>query len=93
MYFETKDLAVGYNGRPLIEHIDIGIRKGGILCLIGPNGSGKSTLIKLLCGLYQTDSGQIFIDGWNIADLAPEALELLERLSRQAEQEREEETG
>lgn len=46
MYFETNDLAVGYNGKPLIEHINIGIRKGGILCLIGPNGSGKSTILR-----------------------------------------------
>lgn len=46
MYFETQKLSVGYNGKPLIEGIDIGIWKGGILCLIGPNGSGKSTILR-----------------------------------------------
>ena len=39
-YFHTEGLTVGYDGRPLISDIEIGIEKGGILTLIGPNGGG-----------------------------------------------------
>ena len=45
-YFETKDLAVGYNGKILIHDINIQIERGKILTLIGPNGAGKSTILK-----------------------------------------------
>ena len=40
------ELSVGYNGKPLIEHINIGVKKGEIVTLIGPNGSGKSTILQ-----------------------------------------------
>lgn len=46
IYFETKDLAVGYHGKPLIHDITFSIEKGEIVTLIGPNGSGKSTILK-----------------------------------------------
>ena len=45
-YFTTEKLTVGYDGKPLISDISIGIEKGEILTLIGPNGSGKSTILK-----------------------------------------------
>ena len=45
-YFQMDELSVGYNGKPLIEHINIGVKKGEIVTLIGPNGSGKSTILK-----------------------------------------------
>ncbi|MCI8539300.1 MAG: ABC transporter ATP-binding protein [Oscillospiraceae bacterium] len=74
MYFETKDLAVGYNGRPLIEHIDIGIRKGGILCLIGPNGSGKSTILRSITRHLAKLGGVVSIDGRDLSGLSNRAL-------------------
>lgn len=66
-YFETKSLAVGYNGKTLIHDIDIALEKGGILTLIGPNGSGKSTILKTLArqlaairGTVTVDEGELF---------------------------------
>ena len=61
-YFETKDLTVGYHGRPLIENISIGIEKGEIVTLIGPNGSGKSTILKSITRHLATIAGTVFID-------------------------------
>lgn len=66
MYFETKDLTVGYHGKPLIEHIDIGIGKGGILCLIGPNGSGKSTILRSITRHLAKLGGTVAIAGENL---------------------------
>ena len=69
MYFETKDLSVGYNGRPLIEHIDIGIHMGGILCLIGPNGSGKSTILRSITRHLAKLGGVVTIDGKDLSGM------------------------
>ena len=44
-YLETKDLSVGYHGKPLIEDIALHVQRGRIVTLIGPNGSGKSTTV------------------------------------------------
>ena len=62
-YFTTKDLAVGYDGKALIEDIGISLKRGDILTLIGPNGSGKSTILKSLSRQLELIAGDI-----NIAD-------------------------
>lgn len=62
-YFTTERLTVGYDGKPLISDIDIGIEKGEILTLIGPNGSGKSTILKSITRHLETISGVVAIDG------------------------------
>ena len=43
------------------------------MALVGENGSGKSTVIKLLCGLYQPEEGEILADGQPIGQLSPES--------------------
>ena len=47
-YIYTKNMAVGYDKIPLIEEIEIHVKRGEIVTLIGPNGSGKSTILKSL---------------------------------------------
>lgn len=46
-YLQTQDMTVGYD-KPLIEHIDLRLRRGEIMTLIGPNGAGKSTILKTI---------------------------------------------
>ena len=48
-YLQTQDMTVGYD-KPLIEHIDLRLRRGEIMTLIGPNGAGKSTLFRTILG-------------------------------------------
>ena len=62
-YFHLDQLTVGYNGKPLIDQIQVGIHKGEIVTLIGPNGSGKSTLLKLICGILKPYKGKVLING------------------------------
>jgi putative ATP-binding cassette transporter len=45
---------------------DLKISRGEIVFLVGGNGSGKSTAMKLICGLYQPDSGSIRVDGVDV---------------------------
>ncbi len=65
-----------YPGRkePALRDVSFAMAPGTRTALVGHNGSGKSTLVKLLCGLYQPDSGHIFIDGQDVAQMSPDAL-------------------
>ena len=62
-YLETKDLTVGYHGKPLIEDVSLHVQRGKIVTLIGPNGSGKSTILKTIIGQLSKVSGTVFLDG------------------------------
>lgn len=61
VYFRTADLAVGYQGKALIENINVALEKGEILTLIGPNGSGKSTILKSITKHLAVIGGDSFV--------------------------------
>jgi putative ATP-binding cassette transporter len=52
--------------------IDLSFKPGGVVFIIGGNGSGKTTLVKLLCGLYMPENGNILLDGRSIGDSSKE---------------------
>jgi ATP-binding cassette subfamily B protein len=58
----------------VLESVSIDIRPGEIVALVGRNGSGKTSLTKLLCRLYDPDSGQIAIDGIDLREFAADDL-------------------
>ena len=69
-FFCTKQLTVGYNGKPLIKDIEIRLNKGQILTLIGPNGSGKSTILKSITKHLKNICGTVYIDNRSIDDMS-----------------------
>lgn len=54
--------------KPVLKNITFSIRKGEKISIVGLNGAGKSTLVKLMCRMYQADSGVILVNGRNIYD-------------------------
>lgn len=62
-YFHLDHLTVGYDKKPLIKDICIGIEKGEIVTLIGPNGSGKSTILKSITRQLKLVGGNVEFDG------------------------------
>lgn len=78
-YLYTEDLAVGYHGQPLIEHICLRLRHGEIMTLIGPNGSGKSTILKSVIRQLSPIRGTVYLDGRPMDRMT--ALETARRLS------------
>ena len=67
----TKDLCKNYRHQKANDRISITVRKNSIYGLLGPNGAGKSTLLKIITGMIQPSSGEIFFDGrkWERKDL------------------------
>lgn len=59
---EAKSLSFSYEGVDILQDINLTIRKGEFITLMGPSGSGKSTLLRLLTGLAQPKSGEVFVD-------------------------------
>lgn len=55
------------NGVPILNHINLNIQAGQVVGIVGRSGSGKSTLTRLIQRLYVPESGQILIDGQDIA--------------------------
>ena len=66
-----RDVTFAYPGSgraPVLEHFDLTIPAGSSLAIVGQNGAGKTTLAKLLCRLYDPQSGAIEIDGTDLRD-------------------------
>ncbi|HXP19331.1 MAG TPA: ATP-binding cassette domain-containing protein [Streptosporangiaceae bacterium] len=63
-----RDVSFSYAGRsrPVLDHLDLTIPAGTSLAVVGLNGAGKTTLIKLLCRLYDPDTGTIEVDGQDL---------------------------
>ncbi|HHW37697.1 MAG TPA: ABC transporter ATP-binding protein [Bacillales bacterium] len=62
-----------YGKKEVVKNINLTINQGEIFALLGHNGAGKSTLIKMLTGLIQNSSGQISINGIDVAPFQKEA--------------------
>lgn len=68
-YFHMNNMTVGYNKKPLIKDIEIGINKGEIITLIGPNGSGKSTILKSISRNLELLAGCVTLENNEIRDM------------------------
>ena len=73
-YLKMKNLAVGYDGKPLIRDINTGINKGEIVTLIGPNGSGKSTILKSITKQLKLIGGTVVFDKKSIGEMSYKTL-------------------
>lgn len=67
-------LQVGYNHRPVLDHLSIEIAPGTVTALVGPNGSGKSTLLKTLARLLKPTDGAVLLDGKAIHTMSSAAV-------------------
>lgn len=71
---EFRDVYVAYEeGRPALNGVSFTVAAGQKIALVGPTGAGKSTVMALLLGFIRPDSGQILINGTDLAALDIEA--------------------
>lgn len=70
-----KNATFGYQSyNPVLENINVEIKKGEMIGIVGHSGSGKTTLINLIMRLYDVNEGAIIIDDVNIKDISQSAL-------------------
>jgi len=55
---------------PALHGINLAVKPGQCVALVGPTGAGKSTLVSLLSRFYEATSGEILLDGRNVADIS-----------------------
>ena len=60
---EMRDIHISFGGIKAVDHVSVDLMPGEVVGLLGHNGAGKSTLIKILSGAYQSDGGEIYING------------------------------
>ncbi len=58
-----EQLSTGYNGKTVVENINLSLARGKTLAVIGESGSGKSTLARALVGLLADTAGKVTFDG------------------------------
>ena len=60
---QIKDVTKKYNGKPVVDAVNLEIPKGKVISFIGPNGAGKSTVMGIISRLIAKDSGLVSFDG------------------------------
>ena len=66
---ELKDVGFEYEStQPILEHIDLTIKRGETTAIIGPSGCGKSTLADLLLRMYDPTEGRISVNGKDVSE-------------------------
>ena len=65
-FLRAEGLNKRFGGVAAVQNVSLLVPKGAIFAVIGPNGAGKSTLLNLLSGIYQPDSGQLSLEGYNL---------------------------
>ena len=71
---EVRGLSKAFGGVRAVADVSFTIGEGEFLAMIGPNGAGKSTCFNMINGQLAPDSGEILLQGKNIAGLAPRAI-------------------
>ena len=59
----VRGLTKAYDGRTVVDHLDLAVHDGEVLGLIGANGAGKTTTVEILQGLRRQDSGEVRVFG------------------------------
>ena len=70
-----KHVSFGYDGKvPVLKDVSFQVKAGETIALVGPTGVGKTTIINLLSRFYETQQGEVLIDGYNVNHVSLESL-------------------
>jgi urea transport system ATP-binding protein len=70
---DVKGLRASYGATPILQGVDLTVRKGEIVSLIGRNGVGKTTTMRCLMGLLRTRGGSVRLRGQEVSALSSDA--------------------
>ena len=66
-----KDVEKEFDGVKVVKKLNLEVREGEFLTLLGPSGCGKTTTLRMIAGFSPVSSGEIELEGRNVADLKP----------------------
>jgi subfamily B ATP-binding cassette protein MsbA len=69
-----RDVSFAYDQQPVLQDIDLTVRRGEVVALVGPSGAGKTTLLNLLPRFYEVSQGAILIDGQDLREITLDSL-------------------
>ena len=70
MKLSIEKITYSINSKLIVDGVDLGVEEGSFVGLVGPNGCVKSTLLKNIDKVYTPDSGKVYIDGKDLAELS-----------------------
>jgi lipopolysaccharide export system ATP-binding protein len=70
MLLKTENLVKAYNGRRVVDEVNITVQRGEIVGLLGPNGAGKTTTFYMVVGVIEPEKGKIIFNDKDITGLA-----------------------
>ncbi len=63
---EVQGVSKAFDGRPVLDGIDLTLNQGELVCLLGVSGGGKTTLFNIISGLLSPDCGRVLLDGRDV---------------------------
>ena len=79
---EIRRVSKSYNNRPVVREVSFQINKGEAVGLLGPNGSGKTTLFYTIIGLIRPNTGNIFLNGFDVTDFWENSDKMVDMMKR-----------
>ena len=71
---KLENVSFNYGDKPILQDVNLTIKKGQSVALVGPSGGGKSTLMDLISRFYDPISGSIIVDGHDLKDVKVDSL-------------------
>jgi simple sugar transport system ATP-binding protein/ribose transport system ATP-binding protein len=66
LHVQMRGVSKSFGGITVLAPINLAIKRGTVHALVGENGAGKSTLSKIIAGVYESDSGQLIVNGESV---------------------------
>lgn len=63
---DVKGLTKVFNGKTVVDHVSLNVKRGAVFGFLGANGSGKTTMLRMICGLLTPTDGEGYCLGYNI---------------------------
>lgn len=76
---QIQDVHKSFEDKPVLQGLDLKIKRGETLVILGRSGCGKSVMLKILLGLLHVEKGKVFIEDTDITDLSEKALQPIRR--------------